>query len=79
MMSDARDTLLGLAEAADYFGVSRQVLSNWRRVGSVALPNGRRVLFPTPLVELRATPVWRESDLERLREALQAPAVIEQL
>jgi hypothetical protein len=70
--------LLGAAEVAEFFGVDDANLHRWRRRG-VALPNGRRVLFPEPVAKLKATPVWDRSSLERLRDALNAPATVEHL
>lgn len=70
--------LLGTAEVAEFFGVDDSNLHRWRRRG-VVLPDGRRVLFPEPVLKLRATPVWDRSDLERLRDALSAPATVEHL
>jgi hypothetical protein len=70
--------LLGTAEAAEFFGVDDSNLHRWRRRG-VVLPSGRRVLFPEPVLKLRATPVWDRSDLERLRDALGEPATVEPL
>ena len=72
------DDLLGTAEAADFLGIDDSNLHRWRRRG-VLLPGGRRVHFPEPVLKLRATPIWERSDLERLREALNAPPVIEHL
>lgn len=42
-------TLVGLAEMADLFGVTKQVLSNWR---------SRKATFPQPIAELKSGPVW---------------------
>ena len=70
--------LLGTAEVAEFFGVDDSNLHRWRRRG-VVLPDGRRVLFPEPVMKLKATPVWDRSALERLRDALNAPATVEHL
>lgn len=42
-------SLVGLAELADLFGVTKQVMSNWR---------SRKANFPTPIAELKSGPVW---------------------
>jgi hypothetical protein len=68
--------LVGVAEAAEILGVSRALVGRWHRTGTVALADGRRVLFPKPVAQLRATPVWRQADIERLRDARNAPADI---
>ena len=44
-----RSTLVGVAEIADLFGVSRQAASNWRE---------RHADFPTPAASLKSGPVW---------------------
>jgi hypothetical protein len=62
--------LVGTFEAAELLEVERQRLSKWRRYG-VVLPGGQRVPFPRPLIELRATPVWRGRDIRALREQLR--------
>lgn len=51
MMSE---DLLGLSEAADLLGTSRQAVGNWRQ---------RREGFPQPVAELKSGPVWRRADL----------------
>ncbi len=61
--------LLGTAEAAEVLGVERSRIGRWRNRG-IVLPDGRRVQFPEPVLELRATPVWRGRDIRRLREQL---------
>jgi hypothetical protein len=61
--------LLGTAEAADLLGVEKSRLSRWRKLG-VVLPDGRRVSFPEPILTLRATPLWRSRDIQRLRDQL---------
>jgi hypothetical protein len=66
-------TLAGVYEAASILGVEPQRISRYRERG-VVLPDGRRVRFPDPVQVLRATPVWRQADIERLRDALRAPA-----
>ena len=43
------DRLVGLAEVADLFGVSRQAASNWRE---------RHADFPSPTASLKSGPVW---------------------
>ena len=47
-------SLVGVAEIADMFGVSRQAASNWRE---------RHADFPTPAASLRSGPVWELSDI----------------
>ena len=42
--------LVGLAEVAELFGVTRQAVANWR---------GRHTDFPAPAVELKSGPVWQ--------------------
>jgi chromosome partitioning protein len=42
--------LVGLAEMAELFGVTKQVLTNWR---------SRKAAFPEPVVELKSGPVWQ--------------------
>jgi chromosome partitioning protein len=41
--------LLGLAEIAEIFGVTRQVVANWK---------ARKPTFPKPVAELKSGPVW---------------------
>jgi len=67
----AAPDLLGLAETAEMLGVERQRIGRWRRLG-VVLPDGRRVPFPEPIAELRATPVWRGSTIRALRDQLRS-------
>src|SRR5205085_278872 len=50
----APDTLAGIAEIADLFGVTKQT----------ALKYTRRPDFPAPLDRLAAGPVWRLADVE---------------
>ena len=42
--------LLGLAEIAEIFGVTRQVVANWK---------ARKPTFPKPVAELKSGPVWQ--------------------
>ena len=42
--------LLGLAEIAEIFGVTRQVVANWK---------ARKPTFPKPVAELKSGPVWK--------------------
>ncbi len=44
--------LVGLAEMADLFGVTKQVLTNWR---------SRKTNFPEPVAELKSGPVWDQA------------------
>jgi chromosome partitioning protein len=46
--------LLGLAEVAELFGVTKQVIGNWK---------SRRENFPAPIAELRSGPVWSKDHL----------------
>lgn len=46
--------LIGLSEVAEMFGVSRQVVANWR---------SRYADFPGPLAELKGGPVWQRRDM----------------
>lgn len=68
--------LAGVAEAAEILGITRTNVGRWHRIGTVQLADGRRVLFPKPVAMLRATPVWRRADIERLRDARNRPANI---
>lgn len=68
--------IVGVAEAAEILGVSRSLVGRWHRHGIVQLADGKRVRFPEPIRVLRATPVWRQADIERLRDARNAPADI---
>ena len=49
-----RAVLVGVAEIADLFGVSRQAASNWR---------DRHADFPTPAASLKSGPVWELPDV----------------
>ena len=49
-----RSTLVGVAEIADVFGVSRQAASNWRE---------RHADFPKPAATLKSGPVWELPDI----------------
>jgi len=66
----AAPDLLGTAEVAEVLGVEKTRLSRWRELG-VVLPDGRRVPFPRPVLVVRATPLWRGSDIRRLRDQLR--------
>jgi chromosome partitioning protein len=46
--------LFGLSEVAEMFGVSKQVIGNWRL---------RYHNFPKPLAELKSGPVWKREDI----------------
>ncbi len=50
----ARPVLVGVAEIADLFGVSRQAASNWRE---------RHSDFPSPAASLKSGPVWELPDI----------------
>jgi len=62
--------LLGTAEVAAVLGVEKSRLSRWRKLG-VVLPNGRRVTFPQPVLEVSATPLWRGRDIREFRDLLR--------
>jgi predicted DNA-binding transcriptional regulator AlpA len=47
------DQLLGLAELAELYGVTKATASNW----------SRRHTFPQPIQHLKMGPVWRHSDV----------------
>ena len=49
MDGDTKPDILGLAEVAEIAGVSKQVVSNWRK---------RRKTFPIPYTELKMGPIW---------------------
>ncbi|WP_184512549.1 ParA family protein [Tardiphaga robiniae] len=46
--------LVGLAEIAALFGITKQVISNWRT---------RKPGFPAAFVELKSGPVWQSDDI----------------
>src|SRR5688572_30223903 len=48
--------LLGLSEIADFAGVSRQAVSNWR---------SRFDSFPRPVQNLQSGPVWDRESVEK--------------
>ena len=50
----SRSELVGVAEIADLFGVSRQAASNWRE---------RHADFPSPAASLKSGPVWQLPDI----------------
>ena len=50
----SRSELVGIAEIAELFGVTRQAASNWRE---------RYADFPTPAASLRSGPVWELPDI----------------
>ena len=54
-----RSVLVGVAEIADAFGVSRQAASNWRE---------RYADFPEPAASLKSGPVWELPDIEKWAE-----------
>lgn len=45
----------GLAEVAEYMGVTKQCIGNWR--------NRYAGIFPTPIAELSMGPIWRLCDI----------------
>jgi predicted DNA-binding transcriptional regulator AlpA len=47
------EELLGLAELAELYGVTKATASNW----------SRRHTFPQPFQQLKMGPVWRKSDV----------------
>lgn len=50
----SQSVLVGVAEIAELFGVSRQAASNWR---------DRHADFPTPVASLKSGPVWELRDI----------------
>src|SRR5437763_16110846 len=60
--------LLGLAEIATLFGVTKQVVGNWR---------ARRIDFPDPIAKLRSGPVWQKADIVAWAEAEGIPILVE--
>jgi len=65
MASDA--DLLGWAETAELLRVEPSRISRWRQDG-VRIADGRRVPFPEPVAQLRATPVWCGRDIRALNK-----------
>jgi hypothetical protein len=55
------DTLLGTAEVAELLAVERPRIGRWRALG----------LIREPIAELAATPVWRSSQIEAMREDVE--------
>lgn len=53
MIRQVTHHLVGVAELAARWNISKQAVTNWRRKG----------LLPAPDVVLNATPVWREEDI----------------
>ncbi len=53
------DTLVGLAELAELFGMSKQTVSNWRS----------RQDFPEPVAQLRSGPIWQLAAVEKWAQA----------
>jgi predicted DNA-binding transcriptional regulator AlpA len=53
--------LVGTREAAEMLGVERTRIGRWLRTGRM----------PAPLVKLKATPVWRASDVRRIAAGLE--------
>jgi len=45
----------GLQEVADYLGVTKQVITNWRK--------RPYKMFPQPVADLNMGPVWRLCDI----------------
>lgn len=50
----SKSELVGVAEIAELFGVSRQAASNWRE---------RHADFPSPVASLKSGPVWQLPDI----------------
>lgn len=48
--------LVGTAEAAEILRVERSRIGRWKKAG----------VMPEPVIELKATPVWRRSDIEAM-------------
>lgn len=61
--------LVGAAEAAEMLGIPVSTLSRWSKRG-VLIFEGPRIPFPEPVATLRATPVWRASDLRKLAQRI---------
>lgn len=47
--------ILGSRELAETLGVSKQLLSIWRKRGKL----------PTPIAELHCGPIWNKQDIDR--------------
>ena len=58
------DRLVGIAEIAEVFGVSRQAASNWRE---------RHADFPRPIASLKSGPVWELPSVLEWSEARAIP------
>lgn len=50
---------MGLAEVAEFLGVSKQTICNWRSRNS----------FPEPVATLKATPIWRMTDIREWQKS----------
>jgi predicted site-specific integrase-resolvase len=48
--------LVGTAEAAEILDVERSRIGRWKKAG----------VMPKPVIELKATPVWRRSDIVKM-------------
>lgn len=55
--------LVGTAEAAEMLGVERPRIGRWINKGGV---------LPRPVARVGATPLWHRSDIEALRDDVQA-------
>jgi predicted DNA-binding transcriptional regulator AlpA len=54
------DALAGLSEVADLLGVTKRTAQRYTK----------RADFPEPIATLAATPVWKQRDVEKWREAM---------
>lgn len=48
--------IVGLAEIAEMFGVTKQAVANWR---------SRKAAFPKPVAALKSGPVWSQEEIEK--------------
>jgi predicted DNA-binding transcriptional regulator AlpA len=51
-MSDS--DLMGTAEVAEFFGVTKSAVSNWKKRGHM----------PKPIAELKMSSIWKKTDIE---------------
>lgn len=62
-MKPDEQPVMGLAEVADFIGVSRQAVANWRK---------QRREFPKPIAELHVGPIWSTPAIEEFRKFWRA-------
>ena len=53
-MKKENPKLMGVSEVAEYMGVSKQAVSNWKVRGKL----------PAPVAELKASTIWLAADIE---------------